>query len=202
MDNLYYAAIQFDKLYQKGLNALQKENYNYSIELLNKALSLNPEDCNCRHKLHLAKIARFKKNPPNFLFMAKKLPRHVYQKIKINLYLLQQKYTKARVLLEANLDHIVSVNNLLQFAALFKIIGLVTHAMNTYKEVLIINPVNKTALIELIQFEYEQKNFSQTKLYIQSLLKAHPHNPYALKILRNIDALKTIDNNTTWTSPN
>jgi len=185
---------QDNELYQKGIAALRKQNYDYAIELFQQVLEIYPDFSVCLHDLW--RTSREKRNslPPSIF-------QRVIEKIKIGILSLKLIY----LLMLGKLESAISVQKTIillnpnctpafyRLATTFLRQGKSTLAKTSWEEILFIDKKNVGALRQLARLYYEEKDYKKATATARLLLSVQAHDLQAETILKDIAALGTIE---------
>ena len=186
--------LQDNEFYQKGLQALKKNNYAYAIELFRGVLENYPEFTQCRH--YLLKAAR--ENQKSKSVSITKLFLN-----KINIFLLNLK--AAYFYLQNNFDLAVklqedivllipgNISALYKLAFFFNKANKPNNAIVVLEEIIFIDKRNLAALKFLARLYFQNKNYTKAKTTAKILLDISPRNLEAENIIKDIAALGTIE---------
>ncbi len=186
--------LQDNEFYQKGLQALKKNNYAYAIELFRGVLENYPEFTQCRH--YLLRAAR-----ENQKIKSLSITKLILNRINIFLLNLKGLYSY----LQNNLDLAIKLQEKIvllipeNIPALYKLADLFDktnkpeNAIVVLEEIIFINKNNLAALKLLSRLYFQTKNYTKAKTTAKILLDISPRNLEAENIIKDIAALGTIE---------
>lgn len=185
---------QDNELYQKGIAALRKRNYDYAIELFQQVLEIHPDFSVCLHNLWRTAREKRKSLPPSFLQL-------VIEKIKIGILILKFIYliTLSKTESAISVQKKITLLNPNSTPAFYKLAttflhqGKTTLAKTAWEEILFINKKNVSALRQLARLYYEEKEYKKATATAKMLLSLRRHDLQAETILKDIAALGTIE---------
>ena len=186
--------LQDNEFYQKGLQALKKNNYAYAIELFHIVLESYPEFTQCRH--YFLKAAR--ENQKTKSLSITKLILN-----KINILILNLKVTY--FYLQNNFDFAIKLHEdivllspcdtsvLYTLANLFDKASKPKSAIVVLEEIIFIDKRNLAALKFLARLYFQNKNYARAKTTATILLDISPRDLEAENIIKDIAAIGTIE---------
>ncbi|MCG2711349.1 MAG: hypothetical protein L6416_03380 [Candidatus Omnitrophica bacterium] len=186
---------QDNEFYQKGLQALKKNNYGYAIELLRGVLESYPEFTQCRH--YLLKAARENQKSKNVSIIKLVLTKItiLLLNLKASYFYLQNKFDPAIKLQEGIvLLNPANISALHRLAAFFYKANNPNNAVVVLEEIIFIDKMNPAALKLLARLYFQNKNYVKAKTTAKILLDISPRDFEAENIIKDISALGTINN--------
>ncbi len=180
-------------LFDKGMFAFERKNYEYAIELFSQAIKLKYDFAEARHYLRFAQQRFLKENPPKFpLFILNKFRCPVY-KLRIFIFYSRGEFKRAIDEYEKFLrKDPFNEKALLKLARIFLKLEDINSALRTFEEVVQLNPANVEALKKLGELYIKTDNLSSARSCFSAVLAISPHDLDAEKFLRNLDALGTL----------
>lgn len=181
---------QAKQYYDKGLAAYEKANYDYAIELLSQAILLDPANVSARHTLRCAEREKLKASPPSLLGKAKS----TILAWVVSWFQTQKDSARAMTACEkalrANPNNVAALTKLARLALKADMVDV---AKKTFEEIFEAAPNNIFALKKLATICLQKGELDKAKLYFEHILKLTPHDREADKGLKDLDALKTIE---------
>ncbi len=186
--------LENNEFYQKGLQALKKNNYGYAMELFHSILERYPEFTQCRHYLLKAARQNQKLKKSSLLKLVLIKTTELILDLKAAYFYLQNKFNLAIKLREKIV--LLTPENasaLYKLAALFHKSGQTNNAIVVLEEIIFIDNKNLPALNLLARLYFQDKNYERAKTTASILLNISPRNLEAENIIKNISALHTIE---------
>lgn len=188
--------------YDKGVLALDKQNYDYAVELFAHALSLKHDFPDARHMLRVAVKKKQEANPPSKLLIVFNQIKGFLPQLKAGIFESKNEPLKAIEQYEKILrDNPVNTQVLNKLAKVFLKENHKASAIKTFEEILDIDAKNLPALKNLGELYSHSDEYQKAKTCYERVLKIHPRDPEAEKGLKNLDALGTIRDSFTQESP-
>lgn len=192
-DQLANIAPEIKSLYEKGVTATERKNYDYALQLFNHALSLQQDFTLARHSLHQACRKKFTEVPPSQITLG-------FNKIKAQIIALK---STAMDLKGNSLGAIIqcekalrfdpdNVGVLIQLSASLEKEGMIESAIRTLEETLSINNKNVNALRRLARLYAKTENFDGARDCYRAILEIMPHDIEADGAIKDLDAGETI----------
>lgn len=180
---------ELKEFYNKGILAFEKQNYDYAIEIFSQILSIQYDNLEARHYLHVSLQKKSAGAKPAITSSINKL----FLSMQADGLL---KKGDAPGCLEV-LEKIISSNpndsdTLKKMADIFYKKGLTLHAINNLEEARSVNPKDIDILKKLGELYVKREDYLNAKASYESALKINPHDTEVLKSLKNLDALGTI----------
>lgn len=181
---------QAKQYYEKGLSAYEKANYDYAIELLSHAISLDPANAPARHALRLAERKKLEISPPSLFEKAKS----TILAIQCGWFQLKRDSTKMMEVCEKILrtrpNHMKVLTKLAKLAMKADMVDVATR---TFEEIFEVDPKNLFALKQLAAIYLKKRGLEKARLYFEHVLRLAPNDREADKGLKDLDALRTIE---------
>ncbi len=193
MDNINHAH-QNNEIFQKGLSALRKKNYDYAIEFFTTATSDNPDCTECLHYLWSALKEKRKESAPSALDIILEKTQTFFLNIKVFYFQATGSLNKAiRVIKKIIRLNPNNISALFKLATFFADSGLINNSMSTLEEIILIDRKETSALKILSRLYFDNKEFKKAKSTAAMLLEISPQDMEAENILKNIAALGIIE---------
>ncbi|MFH2145288.1 MAG: tetratricopeptide repeat protein [Candidatus Omnitrophota bacterium] len=193
-NNNYPLAADIEELYQKGLSALKKNNFDYAVELFGQTLEHRPGFTPALNNLWKALREKRKISPASkiqaFLAAAKTL----FLSVNFKCLLLLDKTDKAIAVQQ----QIICLSP--ESAAGYYNLAVVyirqkknEKAKDVLEQILFLEKKNANALRRLAHIYFEQKDYRKSQAMAKSLLSIKPGDLEAENILKDIAALGAIE---------
>ena len=186
--------LEDNEFYQKGLQALKKNNYAYAIELLGTILQSHPEFTQCRHYLLKAARENQKSKKVSILKLISIEIKIILLNLKIAYFYLQNNFALAIKMQE---DIVLlapdNISALYRLASFFYKVNKPNIAIVVLEEIIFIDQKNPAALQLLARLYFQSKNYINAKTTASILLDISPRNLEAENIIKDISALGTIE---------
>lgn len=180
--------------YLKGKDAFDKRNYPYAIALLSGVVEAAPGYREARNLLRSAEIGRFESGGNPLLKKLLAIPTLVPRFFKAYMCLKKGKWEEALRLYESILrkdpfNRIV----LAQLARAAMNLNLVPVAIDSYEQIRRQNPKDVRALKALGRIYVNQADYERARRYFDEVRRLVPHDAEAIKGIKDIAAMKTIE---------
>ncbi len=186
--------LQDNVFYQKGLQALKKNNFAYAIELFRTLLEQYPQFTQCRH--YLLRAARENQNSKKVSILSLSLTgiNVLLLNLKVTYFHLKNKFDIA-IKLQEKLILLVpdNISALYKLAFFFSKTNKPNSAIVVLEEIFFIDKRNLPALKLLVRLYFQSKNYTKAKTTAAILLDISPQNLEAENIIKDISALGTIE---------
>jgi tetratricopeptide (TPR) repeat protein len=181
------------ELYNKGLEAFKKENFDYAVELFEQVLEYKPDHTKARHYLRISERAKLKRIPYSPLSsFFKKLSSSF---ITIKAYFLDHRGQLEEAIKQYEKALRVDPNNeraLKNLANDLLNLNMTEAAIEVFEEIRDVNLNNVGALKKLGDLYLKKENYTQAQDCFERVLKLKPHDLDAERGLKNLAALGTI----------
>ena len=182
--------------YEKALNSLKRDNYDYAIELLTGIIAINQEFAEARHFLRVAQRKKYIGAPPSKLSEAISNIISIGYFIKALIFKLRNEPSLAILEYEKILaNNPFSIWALLEQGKTFLYMELRDSAIYCFEEIYAVEQNNMTALKNLGKLYIDKGDYDRARASYKKLMEVHPHDHDAEKGLRNLDALGAIKKN-------
>lgn len=183
-------------LFDKGMQAFARNNYEYAIELFSRALRLKFDFADARHYLRLSQQRFFKERPPKFLTKTVNKLKCLIYKLRALIFRLRGDikrsiYEYEKLLYKEPFNEKV----LLELAIIFRRENQADSALRTFEEVVQLNPKNINALKNLGELYMQTDDLSKARSCFKTVLSISPRDLDVEKFLRDLDALGTLKKN-------
>lgn len=179
-------------LFRKGNEALQRDNFDYAIALYNQILDKEPACVECRESLRAAQNGKAGKGGGFFkkaMSFAGASPLLTKAKLAVNRNPLEAIATAEQIL---NSDpHNSTAHKILAEAAL--VAEMPRTAVLSLEAVVNDAPDDKHAVVQLATALAQAGNVNRAERLLSELCRAHPTDGELFKQLKNLSALKTMD---------
>lgn len=182
-----------NEYYEKGLSALSKKNYDYAIEMLIQVVQENPHFLDARKELHRAAIEKFKTNPPSMISQLITKVNNIIPCLLALYYEMRKQGNKSIAFFE---DLFKTTPTSKFYLKKISSIAL----KNNWPEIAIVSleslfEMDKTdsnIATTIGKLYRDLHNIEKASEYLRKSLKIRPHNQKVSKILKDLEALKTI----------
>lgn len=179
--------------YQKGISALEKKNYDYAIEMLLQVVQEEPRFFEARKELHRAELAKHELNPPSLVSLALVKFANLIPLSLALIYEAQKNYEKAIAFYEEMLKHELANTSYLK--KIYK-----CALKNEWPEVAVValeslyalKPDNADVPRILGELYRDLQDVEKATHYLKKSLETNPHDQKVSKMLKDIEALRTI----------
>lgn len=183
-------------LFDKGMQAFARDNYEYAIELFSQALRLKFDFADARHYLRLSQQRFLRERPPKFPAKAVSKLKYLIYKLRALIFYLRGDTKRAIYEYEKLLSNEpFNEKVLLELAIIFRRENQVNSALRTFEEVVQLNPKNIAALKNLGELYMQTDVLSKARSCFKTVLSISPRDLDAEKFLRDLDALGTLKRN-------
>jgi tetratricopeptide (TPR) repeat protein len=179
--------------FQKGVNALEKKNYDYAIEMLLQVVQEEPSYSEARHELHRAEYEKYSHQPPSLVALILIKVNNLIPLIMAYYYESVKKFEKAIAFYEDLLRY-----DLCNQRYLNKIYSLALKA--EYPDIAIIAlesmyrlNKNKSEIAQNLGRLYRDKgDIQKATFFFKRAIEIDPHNQKLTKAFKDLEALHTI----------
>ncbi|MBM3253705.1 MAG: tetratricopeptide repeat protein [Candidatus Omnitrophica bacterium] len=183
-------------LFDKGVSAFNRKNYEYAIELFSQILRLKFDFAEARHYLRLAEQKFFKEHPPKLLSRILNRFYCFFYGLRASIFYLQNNIKRSvdeyeKLLRKEPFDE----KALLKLARIFQKINDANSALRLFEEVVQLKPKNIEALKRLGELYIKTDDLPRARSCFNAVLSISPYDLDAEKFLRNLDALGTLKKN-------
>lgn len=183
-------------LYDKGIFAFDRKNYEYAIELFSQAIKLKYDFSEARHYLRFSQQRFLKEKPPKFPFFILNKFQCLVCRLWVFIFYSKGDFKRAideyeKILRKEPFNEKI----LLKLARIFLKLEDINSALRTLEEVVQLNPANVEALKKLGELYIKTDNLSNARSCFSAVLAISPSDLDAEKFLRNLDALGTLKKN-------
>lgn len=178
---------------QKGKAAIEQNQFDYAIELLSHALTLQPDSADTRHLLRVAMQRRLKLQPDSPTLHISQQLQTILPAAQAIIAELRRDFLGAVQYYEQALRHNpTSIRLLTKLARALMQLRFTAAAITTLEEVYELDRKNLFALRHLGQLNVTADRYDQARRYFEEALKLAPHDLDIERHLKNLDALGTI----------
>lgn len=181
-------------LYQKGLTALQSQNWGYAVELFSAVLDVVPDHPDARTNL---RVAEFQKYEACRFKLWRKISSRLFNLvpyIKAKIFRHKKNWIKAMQELEKPLRiYPKNLATLRKLAKASEEAGLLEVACGIYGTMYIVNPLDLDVIKKLGRHYHELKQMDKARAYYEKVLAISPVDYEARKGLQDIAAIGTIE---------
>lgn len=179
--------------YEKGLAAIEKNNYDYAIELLLQVVQEAPAHSEARKQLRLAERSKLEDAPYSVVTMILLKFNSLLPLIMGLIYESTKQYEKSLAFYEEVLKHFPDDTSvLIKIAQIALKLEWVDVAIVGYEDLIEANPT-KVDHVKSVAYLYKRRcDVAKAKYYFEQALKLNPHDQTIKKDLKDLDALTTI----------
>ena len=183
-------------LFDKGVFAYGKKNYDYAIELFTNTLKLKFDFAQARHYLRLAEQNKYKDNPRSIASVLAFKLIHILLLIKASIFYLQHSMRRSVEVYEKILrKEPFNEKVLFRLGKVFMKMDDVPSALKTFEEIVQINPKNEVALKRLGEMYLRSEEYQKARSCFKAAQSLSPRDLEAEKFLRDLDALGVLKDN-------
>ena len=179
--------------FEKGVNAFNKGNYEYAIEMLLQVVQEEPRFTEAREKLHEAERENHKKNPPSLISLIMVKLNNLIPLALASVASAKQDYKKAIAFYEDILRY--EPTNISYLRKLYNL-GLKAEwldvALVSLESLFMLNPKNADIAQNLGNLYRDTQEIEKAAYYYKKSLEINPINQKVSKSLKDLEALRTI----------
>jgi len=179
--------------FQKGINALEKKNYDYAIEMLLQVVQENPFFFEARHELHRAEYEKHSNQPPSLVSLILTKVNNLIPLMMAIYYEGTKNHEKAIAFYEDLLRYdLCNKRYLNKIYSLALKCGWHDVAIVALESLYILNKSNPEIAQNLGRLYRDKEDVQKASFYFKRALEIDPHNQKLSKSLKDLEALHTI----------